>query len=91
MSAILPDFLTCREAVELCTDYLEGAMAPEQRSHFEEHLVTCRGCTAFFEQVRASRTVAASLREEPALAPAELAPMLSAFRAFQASRRKEQG
>ena len=48
-------------------------------------------CTAFFEQVRASRTVAASLREEPALAPAELAPMLSAFRAFQASRRKEQG
>ena len=33
--------LTCQELVELVSDYLEGALSPEDRRRFEEHLAGC--------------------------------------------------
>jgi len=30
--------LVCQQAVELMTDYLEGAMEPKDRARFEQHL-----------------------------------------------------
>ncbi|MGN6358798.1 MAG: anti-sigma factor family protein, partial [Thermomicrobiales bacterium] len=44
--------LSCQELVELVTDYLEGALSAEDRARFEAHLATCRGCTAYVEQMR---------------------------------------
>ncbi|MDQ5874162.1 MAG: zf-HC2 domain-containing protein, partial [Actinomycetota bacterium] len=44
--------LTCRELVELVTDYLEGGLTPEDRMRFEEHLLICEGCSAYVDQVR---------------------------------------
>jgi hypothetical protein len=37
--------LTCAELVELVTDYLEGALPPDQLEDFEIHLVYCSPCT----------------------------------------------
>jgi len=44
--------LTCTELVELVTDYLDGALAAEQRRRFEEHIVTCAGCVQHLAEFR---------------------------------------
>jgi predicted anti-sigma-YlaC factor YlaD len=44
--------LPCKELVELVTDYLEGALSPEDRVRFEEHLAICPGCETYLEQMR---------------------------------------
>lgn len=49
--------LTCRELVELVTDYLEGALAPPDRKRFEAHLDACGGCGDYLDQIR--RTISA--------------------------------
>ena len=77
--------LTCRELVELVTEYLEGAMAAHDRRRFEEHLASCPGCVAHLRQVRqllrsAGRVSARSL---PAKARESL---LHAFRDWKRTR-----
>jgi predicted anti-sigma-YlaC factor YlaD len=54
----------CQEVVELATEYLEGAMTPEQLVAFEVHLNFCDGCFAFLEQVRATATLAGTVAED---------------------------
>jgi anti-sigma factor RsiW len=44
--------LTCRELVELVTDYLEGALPAHERARFEAHLGECDACVAYVEQMR---------------------------------------
>jgi hypothetical protein len=44
--------LTCKEAVELVTDYLEEALLPEMEARFKRHLDTCPGCTIYVDQMR---------------------------------------
>ena len=44
--------LTCRELVELVTDYLEGALPPRDRLRFEQHLRACGNCTQYVAQFR---------------------------------------
>jgi hypothetical protein len=44
--------LTCRELVELVTDYLEGALPTQDRLDFERHLVWCSWCRDYLDQVR---------------------------------------
>jgi anti-sigma factor RsiW len=44
----------CRDLVELVTDYLEGALAPEVHAAVEEHLRGCDGCTAYVAQIQAT-------------------------------------
>ncbi|HET7869120.1 MAG TPA: zf-HC2 domain-containing protein [Actinomycetota bacterium] len=43
---------TCRELVELVTEYLEGALSPEDRARFDEHIADCVDCTAHPDQMR---------------------------------------
>ena len=54
----------CQEVVELASEYLEGAMTPEQMTRFELHLNLCDGCYAFLEQVRTTSKIAGLLPEE---------------------------
>lgn len=74
-----PDELTCRELVELVTDYLEGAMPPAAAARFEQHLAECDACHEYLNQVR--RTIATLGRITPeAIAPAEEARLRALFR-----------
>jgi anti-sigma factor RsiW len=61
--------LVCQEVVELVTEYLGGAMQPEDRVRLEQHLLACPPCTAHLAQVRATLELARDLRPE-APAPA---------------------
>ncbi len=81
-SGVGPD-LSCRELVELVTDYVEDALPTAERERFEAHLADCEGCDAYVEQVRATIRVAgraAALEEPP-----ETATLLLMFREFRRS------
>ncbi len=44
--------ISCREVVELVTDYLETALAPEEAALLEQHLNFCEGCVWYVDQTR---------------------------------------
>lgn len=62
--------LKCRLAVELVTDYLEGALAPQQRADYEVHLAECPGCLAYLGQMKATVEMLGHL--QPSSLPAEV-------------------
>jgi predicted anti-sigma-YlaC factor YlaD len=51
----------CQRIVEMVTDYVEGALSPEQHRLVEEHLADCEPCRRYLQQIeltiRALRTV----------------------------------
>ena len=58
------DGLTCKEVVEIVSDYLEGALSPEDRARFDQHLTACAGCTHYVEQMRETIRLTGMLTEE---------------------------
>ncbi len=79
---IVPGGISCREVVEIVTDYLEGALAPDVRERLERHLEPCEPCRTYVEQMRATSRLAAltALEERP-----DADALLAAFRAFRDS------
>ena len=71
--------LTCREVVELVTDYFEGALSDRDRARFEAHIAGCEHCTLYVQQMREMLTVLGSLTSESLSAEAER-ELLVAFR-----------
>ena len=55
---------SCREVVELVTEYLDGALTPEERTAVEVHLHYCAGCATFLDQIRAAAALSRGLAEE---------------------------
>ena len=55
--------LSCRELVEIVTEYLEGGLSPGERTRFEEHLEDCDGCVNYLDQIRT--TISLSGRATP--------------------------
>jgi predicted anti-sigma-YlaC factor YlaD len=75
--------MTCKEVVEIVSDYLEGALSLEDRERFDAHLRGCRGCTAYIEQMRETIRLTGMLTEEQV--PAEHREQLrQAFRHWKA-------
>ena len=75
--------LTCREMVELVTDYLEDALPRRERKLFEQHLAGCEHCTAYIDQMRRTRLVLGRLTEE-SIPPDAREALLHAFRDWNA-------
>jgi anti-sigma factor RsiW len=46
--------LTCREVVELVTEYLENGLPTGERRRFQAHLERCGGCRTYLHQMRAT-------------------------------------
>jgi anti-sigma factor RsiW len=44
--------IVCQRAVEMVTDYLEGALSRRDRRRLEAHLRVCPNCSAYVEQIR---------------------------------------
>jgi predicted anti-sigma-YlaC factor YlaD len=74
--------LTCRELVEIVTDYLEGALPPEEYVRFEKHLVMCDGCAIYVDQLRETIRLTGMLKEEQVPEDARDA-LLEAFRGWK--------
>jgi anti-sigma factor RsiW len=77
--------LTCKELVEVVTDYLEGRMAPADRRRFEEHLVFCDGCSTYLAQMRQTIGLVGRLSEEDVAEPART-QLLEVFRGWKRAR-----
>lgn len=74
--------LVCQEAVELVTDYLEGALSRRQRRRLEAHLAACEHCTEYLAQVRA--TIQATGRVVPDdLSPETRQGLVDLYRQWQ--------
>ena len=59
--------MTCKELVELVTDYLEGRLPPAQVEEFEQHLELCEGCVTYVDQIRATMDLVGSVGEDDML------------------------
>lgn len=82
---IEPAGITCRELVEVITEYLEGSMVPDERARFEAHLDECEGCTRAVEQFRATISSTGSLTQDH-LGAAERDLLLAVFRSWSRER-----
>jgi anti-sigma factor RsiW len=77
--------LSCKELVELITDYLEGALPRRARKRFERHLEECDGCRAYLESMRRTIRVAGVVAEDQIPEPVR-GELLAAFRDWNAAR-----
>jgi anti-sigma factor (TIGR02949 family) len=62
--------VACRQAVDLMTEYLDGALSPRDRERFEAHLAECDHCVEYLAQIRA--TIAMAGQFEPDDLPDEV-------------------
>jgi anti-sigma factor RsiW len=44
--------LVCQQAVQLMSDYVDGALSRRDRRRLEAHLAGCDACQAYLEQLR---------------------------------------
>jgi anti-sigma factor RsiW len=79
---IVPGGISCREVVEIVTEYLEGALPDDVRTRLEEHLAACAPCRLYVEQIRQTARVAAAAEAELARHPDRDA-LLATFREFR--------
>jgi anti-sigma factor RsiW len=76
--------LSCQEFVELVTDYLEGALSPEEAARFEDHIGRCTGCAAYLDQIRETIGLTGRLTPE-SLSPEAERELLHAFRDWRSA------
>ena len=74
--------LTCKELVELVTDYLEARLPEPERLKFEDHLSWCPPCVVYLDQIKLAIGAAGRLTEQDVPAPAREA-LLHAFRQWK--------
>ncbi len=75
--------LVCQQAVELVTDYLEGALSDRQRRRFEAHLAGCPNCTEYLAQMRTTVALTGTLTVED-LTPEMRAEFTALYRRWRA-------
>jgi len=80
-----PHELTCRELVELVTDYFEGALSPEERLRFEGHISVCPPCRKHLKQMRETIRLLGTLTEED-LSQKARGELLHAFHGWRSGR-----
>lgn len=81
-----PQEMSCKELVELITEYLEGMLPEPERARFERHLAQCDGCQTYIEQMRQMIGALGKI-EERSIPPEVLEKFLLVFRNWK----KDQG
>ena len=79
---MLKDEITCKEVVELVTDYLEQALVPETQARFEAHVADCPGCETYIAQVRQTIAMLRKLTDEQVF-PETREELLEIFRLWK--------
>jgi len=76
--------LTCKELVELVTEYLEGTLPAAERQRFDEHLAGCAACTRYVAQFKTVIELTGRLHPED-VTPDARAALLAEFRSWKSS------
>ncbi len=74
--------LVCQEAVELVTDYLEGALSRRDRRRFEAHLLGCPNCRAYLKQIRTTIQLTGGIEPDD-LTPEARADLIELYRRWR--------
>jgi anti-sigma factor RsiW len=77
-----PKPLSCRELVELVTDYLDGSLSRRDRARFDAHIAACPNCREYLEQFQETIRLTGTLRESDVSPEAEKA-LLAEFDAWK--------
>ncbi len=73
--------LVCQDLVERVTDFLDGALSPDENRAIETHLRECDGCVHHLEQFRiAIRLARATADDAVEVAPETMSALADAFR-----------
>jgi len=75
---------TCREVVELVSDYLDGSLPRRDRRRFESHVSGCDACTAYLRQMRETVRLSGRLREDDVPEPVRR-ELVAEFRDWRSS------
>jgi anti-sigma factor RsiW len=75
--------IVCQQAVELVTDYLEGALSWRERRRFEAHLRACPNCAAYLEQIRLTIELTGAVQADD-LTPEAKAELSDLYRRWRA-------
>ena len=76
-----PD-MTCKELVDVITEYFEGTLPAEDRARFERHRGKCEGCHAYLDQMRGTINALGHLPPE-SLSPEAERALLDAFKGWR--------
>ena len=82
--------ITCREFVELVTEYLEDRLDAESRARFDQHVAVCPGCARYLDQIRASTRVLGFVTLDTISAAAR-DQLLDAFSSWRSGRSGDSG
>ena len=74
--------LVCQQAVELVSDYLDGALSRASRRRLEKHLADCPHCTEYLAQIRATIALSGRVRPDD-LTPQMQREFIALFRNWQ--------
>lgn len=74
-----PNDMSCKELVELVTDYLERALPPSDLRRFELHIGKCDWCKLYIDQIRLTIKAAGKLTED-SIDPRAKEELLAVFR-----------
>ncbi len=74
--------MSCRELVELVTEYLEGTLSRRDRKRFEAHIAGCPHCTTYLHQMREVIATLGRLTVD-SIAPRAREELLAAFRGWK--------
>ena len=77
--------LSCRQVVDLVTEYLEDVLPPDERLAFERHVAICPPCRGYLSQMRRLQEVTGTFKADDV--PERLrASLLEAFRDWKSER-----
>jgi len=79
---VTPSRLVCQQAVELMSDYLDGALSRRDRRRLEKHLAECDACTAYLEQMRVTITASGVVTPDD-LSPEALNSLTELFERYR--------
>jgi len=77
--------LSCRELVELVTDYLDGTLSRRDRARFDAHVAACANCTQYVEQFRETIRLTGTLSESD-VSPEAAEALLAQFAEWKRER-----
>jgi anti-sigma factor RsiW len=84
-----PRDIACRELVELLTEYLDGALPPDEKAAVDAHLDGCDACQTYLDQIRATIAALGSVPVET-LSDSACDTLLAAFAERTSGRRDDQ-
>lgn len=72
--------ITCADAIELMTHFLDDALSSKDLADFQIHLTQCEGCRVYLDQLRRTITLTTVTRDATVqIAPANFEELVEVF------------